>query len=1077
MKRIVPLLSAAAAALLLTVAMRPAAVDPLEAGFRNPPPQARPHTYWLWLNGHVNLDEARAELRAMKDAGFGGVLMFDMGGRGEAANLPPAGPAFLSPSWLKPFHDTVGLARQLGLQFDFSVISSWDLGGHWIEPRHASMGIFHSETTLDGGRIDTVLPMPPAPPNAPRDGAGKPLFQHEVAVLAVRDAARRPGHEFVWALDPPGVHTLKEAVLDNGDPRAPAALAGSLTPVRAFSIAVSDTGTLDEDFREVARGTLPAAAGPHRFTLPEGARARYVRLMLTAAHDAARPHWTLGEFSLLDSAGLNVMQGRVGEANRDGAVVIRAAAALGHDREWSLANLNNGTAQGPRGVFATAGLPALSLRDAAEPVNVTSHVDGEGRLRWDAPPGRWTVLRYVCLNTGERLKVPSPNSDGWATDHLNPEATRAHMRYVIARLRETFGDPKLSGITNLYLPSYEVTGPIWSPVFLSEFRKRRGYDMTPYLPALFGARVGGQDRTERFLFDYRKTLGEVLVDAYYGVARQEAHAVGLKVKSEAGGPGPPVHNVPVDSLAAHNSVDSIQGEFWPYRPRADALWVVKEPATAAHVYGRREVHLEAFTSMQHWQEGPGDLKPSADRVFTEGGNHFVWHTWTHNGPEAGLPGWVYLAGTHINRNVTWWPKAKPFLDYLSRTSHLLQQGRFVADVLYYYGDGGYKFVGPRRNQPSLGPGYDYDVANSDVLLNRLAVKNGRLTLPDGMSYAVLVLPDGNAMNPDVLAKLEKLALAGATIVGPEPSRAHGLEGYPAADARVRTIAGRLWAKGRVKSGITVRQALESMRIAPDFVAPEPFDYIHRRDGGTDIYFVRNASAVPAKGPVRFRVRGRQPELWDPVSGEIRDVAARFEGNATELALELPANGSTFVIFRRPATRSFPPAADVTRGVMAIDGSWTVDFEAGRGAPASVVLPSLSSWTTHADAGVRSFSGTATYRNQITVAPGWLSGRARVRLDLGRLWAIGEVRLNGKPLGIVWTPPYAVDCTAALTEGVNDLTVEVTNTWFNRLVGDAKLPPSQRITRTNTPTSGGKPWSALDPIESGLFGPVRIERLN
>jgi hypothetical protein len=1075
MKRFVCAAILAGAVLITAVGL--SAVDPLETGFRNPPPSSRPHTYWLWLNGFVNMEAAKADLRAMKDAGFSGVLMFDMGARGIAGAQPPAGPAFLSPPWMKQFHEAVNYAKQLGLQFDFSVISSWDLGGKWIEPRFGSMGIFASETTVNGGAIDTVLPMPPVPPAAPRLADGKLAFQQNVAVLAVRNATRLQGHEFVWSLDPPGVHVLKEAVLDNGDPRAPASLAATMTPVREFTLAVSDTGTNDADFHEVVRGTLPAASGPHRFPIPAGTRARYVRLLLVSGHDASRPRWTLGEFSLFDEHGENVAAARVANTRRNGAIVIRAATPLGHDREWSLDNLNNGTAVGPRGVFATAGLPAFQFQGPADLVDLTSKVDGDGRLRWNAPAGKWTILRYMCLNTGEKLKVPSPNSDGLATDHLNPAATRAHMNYVFDRLKESFGNLKQSGITNLYLASYEVRGPIWSPVFIEEFRKRRGYDMTPYLPALFGARVGDGDRTERFLFDYRKTLGEVLVDSYYNVARIDAHANGLQVKSEAGGPGPPVHNVPVDSLAAHASVDSIQGEFWPYWPQADGLWVVKEPASAAHVYGRKIAHLESFTSMEHWREGPGDLKNSADRVFSEGGNHFVWHTWTHNSPEAGLPGWVYLAGTHINRNVTWWPKAKPFIDYLSRSSFLLQQGKFVAEVLYYYGDGGYKFVPPRHVDPSLGPGYDYDVANSDVILNRLSVKDGRLVLPDGMSYAMLVLPDSDAMNPAVLEKIELLVRSGATVVGPKPARAQGLEGYSASDEKVRAIAARLWGTPGVISGKPLRAVLQSMNIAPDFIAPEPFDYIHRRDGTADIYFVRNPSAATVKGMLHFRVAGKQPEFWDAVTGQIREAEGRAAGGGTEVELELPANGSMFVIFRHPVRAGRKPqvALRVVDGI-AIDGPWKVDFQTGRGAPASVTLPALTSWTASPDAGVRYFSGNAKYSKRFSVAAGWRESGTRVRLDLGKLWAIGDIWLNGKPLGIVWTPPYAVDCTAALRDGENELVVEVTNTWFNRLVGDAKLPESQRITRTNTPGSGGKPWSALEPIDSGLFGPVRIERL-
>jgi hypothetical protein len=324
-------------------------------------------------------------------------------------------------------------------------------------------------------------------------------------------------------------------------------------------------------------------------------------------------------------------------------------------------------------------------------------------------------------------------------------------------------------------------------------------------------------------------------------------------------------------------------------------------------------------------------------------------------------------------------------------------------------------------------------------------------------------------------EIERLVRAGATVVGPKPSRAHGLEGFPSADAQVRTVAARLWDNGRVQAGVSAQQALERKRVAPDFTAPEPFDYIHRRDGAADIYFVRNASSAPAKGAARFRVAGRQPELWDPVTGNIQDVPGRTVSGATEITLDLPANGSTFVIFRRPAARTALPKPPTIRDTLALDGSWTVNFEPGRGAPASIVLPSLTSWTAHADPGVKYFSGTATYRKQFALPSGWRGGR--VQLDLGKLWAIGEVRLNGKPLGIVWTPPFAVDCTSAIRDGVNDLEVEITNTWFNRLVGDAKGPSERRITRTNTPTSSGKPWNALEPVDSGLFGPVRLERID
>jgi hypothetical protein len=445
-----------------------------------------------------------------------------------------------------------------------------------------------------------------------------------------------------------------------------------------------------------------------------------------------------------------------------------------------------------------------------------------------------------------------------------------------------------------------------------------------------------------------------------------------------------------------------------------------------------------------------------------------------------VPGWVYLAGTHINRKVTWWPKVRPFLDYLARSSFLLQQGKHVADVLYYYGDGGFKFIGPRKDDPSYGRGYDYDWANTDVILNRLAVKDGRLVLPDGMSYAALVLPDSDEIPPSVLARIERLVKEGATVAGPKPKRAPGLEGFPESDRTVRTIASRLWHEG--KGGISARPLKETLRIEPDFTAPEPLDYVHRRDGNTDIYFVRNRTGRPVtRAMASFRVTRREPELWDPVGGSVQIAPGyRVAGSRTEVPLSLPANGSTFVVFRRAASAS-PPAWRDERPVRTFDlpsQGWTVRFEPGRGAPAELTAQSLGTWTGSSDAGVRYFSGTARYRIAFDLPPDFTSARSRTALDLGSLWTIGEAWLNGKPLGIAWTAPFRLDCSEALHPGRNELEVEVTNTWMNRLIGDALLPAgSPRLTKTNVTVSGTRPFRSLQPLPSGLFGPVRLVRLD
>lgn len=1060
----------------------------------------------------------------MKAAGLSGVLLFEMGARGDKAAFPPPGPAFLSPAWIEQLKVSLDEARALGLQVDMSVISSWDMGGPWIEPRHASMALYSTETTVTGGAaVDVELPFPTPERAAPLGPDGRPAFWTDVAVLALRAPRRLPAHDFILRLDPVGVHALATVVLDQGRPNAPAALAATLTPVREISVAVSETGTRDADFKEVLHTSLAATPGPQRFPLPAGTRAKFVRLRLLNGHDAARARWTLGEFEVHDGESRNLAASHAINGDRDGALLVRSPMPLTY-YDWKAGNIHNGGLTGAGGVFATSGLPSFDVADPRELVDLTASVDRTGRLRWAAPPGEWTILRYVCAITGEKLKVPSPASDGLASDHLNAEATRVHMNHVVTQLRQGLGpDLAATGLRNLYLASYEVVGKVWSPVFAGEFKRRRGYELTRYLPAIFGARIGNAETTERFLFDYQKTLGEVLVDAYYRTAAEVARAAGLQIKSEAGGPGPPIHTPPIDALLANGAIDNVQGEFWPFRPDSDALNVIKEPASAAHLYGKRRVHLEAFTSFHHWAEAPQDLKASADRVFCEGGNHFVWHTWTHQSPEAGAPGWVYGAGTHLNRNVTWWSKAPAFLSYLARGSFLLQRGNFVADVLYYYGDGGSNFVGPRRNPPGLGPGYDYDVTNADVILNRLSVRDGRLVLPDGTSYAVLVLPERDDMHPAVLARIEEWVNAGATVIGPRPQHASGLEGFATSDARVREIAARLWADldgqtrtsrkhgaGRVVQGRTEREVLTELGIRPDFAAPAAFDFTHRRDGDTEIYFVRNREAVPATGNVVFRAGERAPEFWDPRTGTIAPAAvfSRKDGGI-EVPLALAPRGSIFVVFRgrAPVTTiaAVSPGASLESGPdgarlvteragtyavttstglrndvrvpalpepIVLTTDWSVDFASPAGAPAPLKLPIVGPWTRQNAPELKAFAGTGSYRRTFVLPEGWRARAQRVELDLGRLWSIGEVWINGTPLGVVWTPPFRVDATAALRDGANELVVEVVGTWHNRLVGEARgtVP---KWTRTNIAQSQRKAWKDLEPIESGLFGPVRL----
>lgn len=902
----------------------------MTAKFAATPHGAKPWIYWLWLNGYVNKAHIAKELNQFRDAGIGGVLIFDMGARGDKQAAPPAGPAFMSDECVDNIAYTLKVAEDLGLAVQLAVSSSWDMGGTWVKPEHASMRLYWSELSVEGPRsFDQVLPLPKLPAAIPRKADGAPAFLKNVAVLAVPDAGK---------------------------------------------------------------GKTPR--------------------------------------------------------KKDAAWIIEDPSAI---------------------------------------INLTDTLSADGRIRWQAPAGRWRILRFVCANTGEKLKVPSPASNGLATDHFNAQATRTYLKHITNRLTEKLGDLGKTSLKQLYLPSYEVRGATWTPDFIDQFKHYCRYDITPFLPVLTGAIIKDKPYTDRFLFDYHKMLGDLLVDAYYRTASQVAREAGLGIEAEAGGPGPPVHNVPVDALKALGAIDEMRGEFWPWRMDNHPLWVVKETACAAHIYGRKKVHMEAFTGFFHWWDGPAGLKPSADRAFCEGMNHVVWHTATHQPPEAGRPGWVYGAGTHLTPNLIWWPKAKPFIDYLSRCSYMLQQGLFVADVCYYYGDKAFNFVPPKHIDPNLGFGFDYDVINADALLNRMQAKDGKLVLPDGMQYEVLVLPDDTGMSIPVLEKIAALVKAGATVVGSKPRHANGLSGHPQDDARIRQLADTAWDK--VVRGGKLRQVLGSRGIGPDFQCLDKaheknLDYIHRRTQDADIYFLRNKSKSLINFTARFRVPGKVPEIWCPVSGaRMTQHIYKQLPDGVEMPCRLYPSGSTFVVFRPPGKATRKSAGGKALPTIAVDGQpsltinspWNMLFWSNRGSPRQLFTRTLQSWTDIDLPDIRYYSGKVSYHTTFEFPENWHGQNPQVTLDLGNLWLLGEVFINRKSQGVLWTPPFRTDITQALKPGKNELIVVIYNTWCNRLIGDALLPKEKRSTRTNITGSGTprKSWKNINPRPSGLFGPVKL----
>ena len=763
---------------------------------------------------------------------------------------------------------------------------------------------------------------------------------------------------------------------------------------------------------------------------------------------------------------------------------------------------------------------------ATEVVDLTTKLDTDGQLKWDAPAGRWIIVRLACVVMEDRTED---------VDILNVKAVESHFdrmgRAIIADAGPLVGDT----LTHFYNVSWEGETPSWTPGFEKDFLEFRGYDMGPYLPALAGVIVTDEDTTTRFLRDYALTISDCFMKNCYGRFDELCREARLRWHSESGGPWShkPLLFREADQLAFWGRNAMPQCEFWvPGYRRSNA----RRTAMSAHIYGKRLVSVEAFTHMTyHWSEYPASLKSPADMALCDGVNQFVWHTSTASPEEFGLPGIVYFAGTHVNRNVTWFNYVGGFMDYLGRCQALLRRGNFVADVCCYTSDKNCE-VWTRAREWSkeaslnLPAGYSYDLVNAEVLTERVSVDtNGDLVLPDGMRYRMLVVDlEEDVMPVEALRKVVKLVESGATVVLGKrvPTYTPGLKNHPQATEELASLSAKLWdsttktrkmGKGTVISGKTLAEALAQVSILPDFEGTE--EYIHRRDGETDIYFVAGQGRVD----LTFRVAGKEPEIWDPTTGKIIPVVRylKSDDRRVTLPMTLPTNGSLFVVFRNPERQPHITAANGPARItiegrdgntapirfwkdgqyvfgnsqgktirvdiaglsepLSLDNSWEVRFAPGWGAPESIVFDHLVPWDTHEDPNIKYFSGTATYRRKFHLTTPQADGL--VRLHLGKVGCIARVRLNGEEQGVVWTAPWTLDLTGAAKPGDNVLEIDVANVWQNRLIGDAGLPEDERRTSTNVILQKGERTrryrcSSVNSIDeltpSGLMGPVRLD---
>ena len=1096
----------------------------LEDGFKSPPNSARPRVWWHWMNGNITKEGIKLDLEWMNRVGIGGFQNFDasLG----TPKLVDKRLTYMTPEWKDAFLYATTLADQLGLEEAIAGSPGWsESGGPWVQPSHGMKKVVWSETRLEGGQpFHGVLSHPPQvsgpfqnipifdflalisghPPTA------GPSFYSDTAVIAFRAAdkdvpveslnpkitssagnlntalltdgdlvkttqlPKAPVGEQAWVqFEFPTAQTMHAVTLVLNDPAAAAANMFGASPSIA-DVEASDDG---QTFRKLA--DIPNDGGDEHTIAFPATSARFFRVAFTDKPPSRFSEMTFdvenpfGDFS---SAKPNPNFEIAELVLHPGARVSRFEEKAG------FANLIGLDA------FPTPPVDSSDAIRKSDVIDLTSKMQPDGTLDWTPPAGNWTVLRFGYSLTGVTNHPASPEGTGLEVDKLSREDVKEYMNTYLDSYKSAVG-PLMGkrGLRYMISDSWEAGTANWTDDMVAEFTKRRGYDPRPWMPVLAGRVIESSQDSERFLWDFRETLGDLLAEYHYDQINDMLHERGMGHYGESHEEGRAFIG---DGMEVKRHNDVPMSAMWTQKPGVNKEQYgynadIRESASVAHIYGQNLVAAESLTaSSGAWAWSPATLKPTADKELAMGLNRFVLHTSVHQPLLDKKPGLALGPfGQWFTRNETWAEEAKPWISYLARSSYLLQQGRFDADIAYFYGEDSNLTALFAKKSPDIPAGYNFDYINADALVHVLTVADGQLATPSGMRYRVLALdPHSQQMSLPVLRKIRDLVQAGAIVSGPKPIDTPSLSDD---SKEFHSIVDELWAagsgtsvgKGKVYGDRNLGEVLATLGVAPDFdySKPEPDAnvlFVHRKLADGDLYFVDNRNDRDESIEGTFRVSGKEAELWHADTGTIEPASFQVANGRTTVPLHLEPWGTLFVVFRKNASvpsRSLPKTADST--LQTLEGPWDLSFQPGRGAPPKITLESLSSWSENADEGVKYFSGTGTYTKTIQAPPDWFGRGTHLSIDLGDVKNLAEVYLNGKSLGILWKPPYRADITDALKRGTNRLEIKVTNPWVNRIVGDRQ----PNVTTTYTFTSP-KYYKAESPlVPSGLLGPVTIVR--
>ncbi|MDR1103067.1 MAG: glycoside hydrolase family 2 [Tannerella sp.] len=1015
-----------------------AAFRTVEEGFRSVPDSVRIGCYWYWISDNISKEAVVRDLEAMKTAGITRAFIGNIG----LSDIPSGNIRLLSPEWWEVTHAALKKASELDIEIGMFNSPGWSQsGGPWVKPGESMRYLASTDVAVKGGGpVRITLPAPgkdaqdvrviawPAPGDFVQKTWDIRKKAGEALTVDMTLSQPAPIRTFIYTAQTP-VRTDAELFVRDGD---------GYRLLKKIHI--------DRSNASLNVGFIPYA--PIVISLPETQAASF-RLVMSEAGG--------GDAGIT----LSSQPGVERYAEKTLAKMFQTPLPMWDTYLWE----------------AQPEVPAALCVAPEQVIDLTAKVS-DGVLEWDAPEGNWMVSRTAMLSTGVTNAPASPEGTGLEIDKMSRQHVATHFDAFIGEILRRIPAEDRTSFKVIVEDSYETGGQNWTDGMIEHFKAAYGYDPVPWLPALNGVVVGDPDRSDRFLWDLRRLVADRVSYEYVGGLREISNRHGLTTWLENYGHW----GFPGEFLQYGGQSDEIGGEFWSEGSLGDIE--NRAASSCGHIYGKRKVWAESCTSGGPvFSRYPATMKQRVDRFFTEGINASLLHVYIQQAYEDRNPGMAAWFGNEFNRKNTWFSQMDLFTGYLRRCNFMLQQGLYAADAAYFIGEDAPKMTGVCT--PELPKGYSFDYMNAEVLLTRASVRDGKLTLSDGMQYSLLVLPPLTAMRPEVLRKISELVHDGLAILGPAPKQSPGLAGYPQVDAEVASLADGLWGagdekvrtvgKGRVfADGQSVADAFAVLQVLPDFTLADdsPILFIHRTLPEGEIYFVSNQSDRTVTFRPEFRVSGKAPEWWNPATGEIRRLPSyRSTGATTSLPLELQPNESGFVIFRAKGPSSSAagenfPEKDV---LQTLATPWQVTFEEGkRGPEEPAVFSTPEDWSTSTDTHIRYFSGTATYRTNFTLET--LPGRKTYYIDLGKVMVMAKVKLNGQPVGGVWTVPYRVNVTGVLKEGENSLEVEVVNNWMNRLIGDQQLPEKERKTWVSV-----NPWKADSRLQSsGLLGPVEIQ---